>query len=60
MQRIAAAVNDQTVQQAVQLRGIKRRADVMPAFVAKRLRGLLQGETVRSLFTYFDRTERRH
>ena len=59
MQRIAAPVNDQTVHQAAQLRGIKRRADMMPVVVAKRPRGLLQGEAVRSLFTYFSRTERR-
>ena len=59
MQRIASPVNDQTVRQAALLRGIKRRADMMPVFAAKRPRGLLQGEAVRSLFTYFSRTERR-
>jgi hypothetical protein len=59
MQRITAPVNDQTVRQAALLRGIKRHADMMPVVVAKRPRGLLQGEAVRSLFTYFRRTERR-
>ena len=59
MQRIAAPVNEQTVQRATMLRGIKRCADMTPPFVAKRPRGLVHSEAVRSLFTYFHRTEPR-
>ena len=59
MQRIAAPVNEQTVQRAAKLRGIKRCADMTPPFVAKRPRGLVHSEAVRSLFTYFHRTEPR-
>ena len=60
IQRIAAPVNDHTARQAAQLRGTKRQAEVPPGVTAKRQRGFLHGDAVRSLFTYFRRTDRRH
>ena len=60
LQRIAAPIDDPMAQRAALLRGTKRRAEEVPCVTSKRLLGFSQGEAVRSLFTYFQRTDRRN